>query len=81
VQLLFYIMSWILLPSMEENKYMDYPTSSSGKGFTVQLLLLYMEMELCYILEEAKYLELSNRFFCVSVRVRNGISFQKNSSE
>jgi len=28
---------------------------------------MYMEIELCYILEEAKFLELSNQFFYVRV--------------
>jgi len=42
---------------------MDYPSRSSGKGFTLQLLFLYMEFEFCYILEEAKYLDLSNQLF------------------
>ncbi len=38
--------------SLEEAKYLDYPTSFPDKKFTVQLLFLGMEMEFRYILEE-----------------------------
>jgi hypothetical protein len=50
--------------SLEENCTWKCLTSFPGTGFTVQLLFLYRELELHHSLEKAKYLELSNQFFC-----------------